>query len=481
VQILTGREKWTYAIGNIPFSVKDAAYANFVVFYYTQVHGLSGTLAGLAMFLALTWDAITDPVVGSWSDSLRSRWGRRHPLLVAGGLPTALLFLALFMPPDGLGEMGIFLWLLSVSVLLRTFLTIYFIPYSAMGAELSNDYDERTVIAKARVTMGWIAGGSLPAIAFALFFPSQNGVDGRLIADNYWQYGVLSALLAAVTALVCVIGTRSAISRLPQAAPGQAFDWTQPFRDFRLILRNYNFRIAMGANLAFGVCAGVYTTLSMYLGTYFWEFSTEQMAGLVVPGAVATLVAFMVLNRAGRRFDKPVLLASASLALAVNLIWFIGGRLLGLLPENGDPIIYALQWLNAGIGVLLIITLQVVGISLYADIVDEQEMHTGLRQEGVVFAAGSFLGKATTGAGSLLAGIVIDVSGMTPGLEPGAVSEAVLQSLGWFTLVTIAGLALIAFVFNTRIRLSRADHARVAVALTARRAGEEGRLPEPGL
>ena len=94
MQKLTAGEKWSYAIGNIPFSVKDATYANFVVFYYTQVHGLSGTLAGLAMFIALTWDAVTDPVVGSWSDSLRSRWGRRHPLMFAGGLPTALLVLA---------------------------------------------------------------------------------------------------------------------------------------------------------------------------------------------------------------------------------------------------------------------------------------------------------------------------------------------------------------------------------------------------
>ena len=156
ISILTPKEKWTYAIGNIPFSVKDAAFANFVIFYYTQVQGLSGTLAGLVMFITLTWDAVTDPVVGSWSDSVRSRWGRRHPLLVAGGVPTALLFMALFSPPDSLGETGMFIWFLAVAILLRTFLTIYFIPYTAMGAELSTDYDERTVIAKARVTMGWL-------------------------------------------------------------------------------------------------------------------------------------------------------------------------------------------------------------------------------------------------------------------------------------------------------------------------------------
>ncbi len=473
MQTLSGKEKWTYAIGNMPFSVKDAAYVNFVVFYYTQVQGLSGTLTGLAMFIALTWDAISDPIVGSWSDSLHSRWGRRHPLLVAGGLPTALLFLALFTPPAGLSESGVFTWLLTVSILLRTFLTIYFIPYSAMGAELSADYDERTVIAKARVTMGWLAGMVLPAIAFTVFFRPQDGVDGRLVAANYWQYGVLSAGVAGVTALVCIVGTRSAIPRLPQATVGQTFNWTQPLGDLSLIFRNRNFRMSMGANLAFGMCAGVYTTLSLYLGTYFWEFSTDQLAGLIIPTALGTFLAFIVLNQLGRRFDKPTLLASASFALALNLLWFIGARLLGLLPENGHPLIYPLQCLNVGIGVILIITLQVLGISVAADILDEQELTTGRRQEGVVFAAGSFVGKATTGAGSLLAGIVIDLSGMAPGLEPGEVGQNVLQSLGWFAMVMVSSLALVAFVFFTRLRLSRSDHARVTAQLAARSAAKE--------
>jgi GPH family glycoside/pentoside/hexuronide:cation symporter len=467
MQPLSAREKWTYAIGNMPFSVKDAAYVNFVVFYYTQVQGLSGTLAGLAMFIALSWDAISDPIVGSWSDSLRTRWGRRHPLLVAGGIPTALLFLALFAPPDGLGELGIFTWLLTVSVLLRTFLTIYFIPYSAMGAELSADYDQRTVIAKARVTMGWLAGMLLPAIAFTVFFPSQDGIDGRLVAANYWQYGILSALVAGVTALVCVVGTRSAIPRLPQAAPGLVFKWTQPLADLKLIFRNSNFRISMGATLAFGMCAGVYTTLGLYLGTYFWEFSTDQLAGLIVPTAIGTLLAFVLLNGLGRRFDKPTLLSAVSFGLSINVLWLIGARLLGLLPENGHPLIYPLQLLNLGIAVMLIVALQALSVSLWADILDEQQLATGRRQEGVVFAAGSFVGKATTGAGSLMAGIVIDLSGIEPGVAPGAVSQGVLQSLGWFTLVTIASLGMVACFFFTRLRLSRADHAKVMSQLAA--------------
>lgn len=271
---LSAREKWSYAIGNVPFSVKETAFANFVVFYYTQVNGLSGSLAGLAMFMALVWDAISDPIVGSWSDNFRSRWGRRHPLLVAGALPTTLLFLGLFAPPSGLSEMGIFAWLLAISILLRTALTIYFVPYTAMGAELSTDYDQRTTIAKARITLGWVAAMALPAIAYTIYFQPQNGVDGRLVAENYWHFGVLSAAVAGVTALICIMGTRSVIPRLPVGDMSKRFSWSDPYNDLKTIFINRNFRVSIGSNLAFGMTTGAYATLSLYLATYFWELTS---------------------------------------------------------------------------------------------------------------------------------------------------------------------------------------------------------------
>jgi len=468
IKALTAKEKWTYAVGNVPFAVKDAAFVNFVVFFYTQVHGLSGTLAGLAMFIALSWDAISDPIVGSWSDSFRSRWGRRHPLMLAGGLPTALLFLALFAPPSTLNSAGVFAWLLGVSILLRTCLTIYFIPYSAMGAELSTDYDERTVIAKARITMAWIAGMALPACAFLFFFQTVDGVDGRLVSSNYWHFGVLAAIIAGATALICVIGTRTTIPRLPSWGADKTFSWRDPLLDIKSVLQNRNFRLFVGANLAFGMSAGVYNTLALYLGTYFWEFSSDQLASMVIPTAIATAIAFTSLSHLGRRFDKPYLLAAFCMVLALNSFWFVGSRLFGWLPANGDPAIYMMLLLNTAIGVFVIVGVQVVGASLAADVLDEQELATGQRQEGVVFAASAFVQKATTGAGSLIAGIVIDLSGITPGAAPGSVAQPVLQTLGGFTVAMTAGLAFIAFLFMWQINLTRAQHARVRKALISK-------------
>jgi Na+/melibiose symporter-like transporter len=424
------------------------------------------------MFLALTWDAISDPIVGSWSDTLRTRWGRRHPLLVAGGIPTALLFLALFHPPQDLGQAGSFTWLLGVSILLRTFLTIYFIPYSAMGAELSTDYDERTVIAKARVSVAWLAGMALPAIGFALIFQPEGGVDGRLLQPNYVQYGMVSAALAGLTAVLCVLGTRGVIPRLPRGSSTHApFSVLRILTDFRIAFTNRKFLLGTGAGLVFGIAAGVYTTLSLYLGTYFWEFSSDQLALLVIPTFFATLLAFGVLARLGQRIEKPKMLAAASLLLGVATCVMLGARLLGLLPPNGHPLIYLWVVGGTGIGVFTIVTLHTVSASLTADLLDEQELATGLRQEGVFFAASTFVLKATTGLGNLLAGIVVDLVGLAPGSEPGTIEASVLQNLGWFAVTLTGGMALLGAVFYRAIHMNRDDLERIRRELAQRAAG----------
>jgi GPH family glycoside/pentoside/hexuronide:cation symporter len=457
MRALTPLEKWSYAIGNIPYAVKDTAFATFVVFYYTQVLGVSGTLTGLAMFIALSWDAISDPIVGSWSDRVRSKWGRRHPLMLVGSIPTALLFLALFNPPAALvGEYMLFGWLLGISILLRTFLTIYFIPFQAMGAEMSDDYDVRTELAKARVTVAWLGGMAIGAFSFVFIFQAEGGSDGRLVAANYADYGAVSTVLALVTAIVCLWGTRTTIEQLPKAKPSQgAFTLLQPLRDLLTAWHNANFRKTIGTKLAFGTAGGIFTALNLYLGTYFWEFSPQQMAGLVLPTFLATVTAFAALGRISKHIDKPRLISAACLICAINSIWFIAARLLGFLPDNGHPIIYPLQMLQTFVFVFSLVGLQILGASLLADILDEQELKTGQRQEGVFFAASAFVLKATSGMGALLAGIVIDLAGLTPGLQPGAVSAVVLNSLGVFSLLAFTSCGLIAWLCALRVRLSR--------------------------
>jgi Na+/melibiose symporter-like transporter len=146
-----------YGFGSISEGVKNTAFNSFLLFYYNAVLGLSGTLSGAAILLALVVDAITDPLVGSLSDNWHSRWGRRHPFLYASALPMGISFWLLFNPPAGLGSAGLFVWFTTFAVLVRSAMTLYSIPTNAMVAELTPNYDERTSLISWRYVFGWRA------------------------------------------------------------------------------------------------------------------------------------------------------------------------------------------------------------------------------------------------------------------------------------------------------------------------------------
>ena len=105
--------KLGYGIGQTSSGVKNAVFSIFLFFYFNQVLGLSGSLAGMASLLALIVDAITDPMVGQLSDRCKSRWGRRHPFMLAGAIPFGFFFYLLFVPPAGLDQYGLFAWMLG--------------------------------------------------------------------------------------------------------------------------------------------------------------------------------------------------------------------------------------------------------------------------------------------------------------------------------------------------------------------------------
>ena len=133
--------------------VKTCSFSAFLLFYYNQVLGLSGDLAGAAIALALIFDAVTDPIAGSVSDRWRGPRGRRHPFMYASAAPLGVSFFLLFAPwvrVDEVGQSGLFAWMLLATILTRASMTLYHVPHMALGAELSEDYDERTLLVAIR-------------------------------------------------------------------------------------------------------------------------------------------------------------------------------------------------------------------------------------------------------------------------------------------------------------------------------------------
>ena len=164
------RTKLFFGIGAAAEGTKQTAFTVFLLFYYNQVLGVSGTLSGMAIFIALCVDALSDPLVGSLSDNFHSRWGRRHPFMYSAALPMAVCFFLLFNTPSGLGQTGLFLWLTTWAIGVRTAMTFYVVPSSAMLPELTSGYDERTSLVSYRYFCGWMGGLITAQMGYLYFF-----------------------------------------------------------------------------------------------------------------------------------------------------------------------------------------------------------------------------------------------------------------------------------------------------------------------
>ncbi len=458
--------KVAHGIGAMALSAKDAAFINFVPFFYTQVAGLSGTLYGWAAFVGQLSDAITDPIVGTICDNTRSRWGRYHPFMIASIIPLVICFLLLFNPPEGWHGIALFLWLAGVAIALRTSLTIFVIPHMAFGAELSQDYEERSLIVSYRTLLGWLGGVAVPALALGFIFSrGADGSDGRLIASNYNLYAWASAVVVIVVILWTVFFTRKEIPHLPPAGERRKLKLLDPVRDVLSALRNRNFRRLFVVFLFIGATTGVVVTLGYYANTYFWEFSAPQVGLILSSSVIGVSLGFAILRPVASRFEKKHIFIGAMVVLVINGLWWYGARLIDILPPNGAPILFYLALLHQIILSCAVMMQQTISGSMVADIVDEHEVETGGRRDGVFFAALGFSAKIPTGLGQLVGGVLIDVLGLETGLQPGDVPEDVLWNLGLVTGPLVSLSLVVPIWLLIAYNLDRRRHAELRAIL----------------
>jgi Na+/melibiose symporter-like transporter len=466
--------RFAYGLGGIATAVKDSAVVHFLLMFYTQVVGLPGAWFGLASAIAQIADALIDPAIGTWSDNTRSRWGRRHPFMLGAAIPYALFFWLLFNPPSGLSQLALFGWATVSMVIVRALLAVFAIPHTALGAELSTDYAERTQIAGDRTVLAWLGGILLPVVSYQLIFqsvlaPDGSALDGRLVASNYPTYALLCAGVILAVTLASSLGTRSAIARLPVPREQRELTLLDPFRDVAFALRNRNFRRVFAALFLAGGITGVSTMFTALMWLYFWEFTTVQTAVITVSSIAPTLVAFFLMGPLSERFEKKaiyvatmvVLIAATSLPVA---------RLLGLLPQNGTNEIFVLALAANFVTVLVLVINGSVWPSIIADIADEYEVQHGERKDGVFFAALAFGLKIPQGLGNVLGGLAVAWVGVAKGMAPGAVPADVLLRMGLVAGPFIAASLALPLLAMAGYDISRSRHAELRRVIDARQA-----------
>ena len=368
--------------------------------------------------------------------------------------------------------------MLITCLLLRTFLTLFTVPYLALGAELSTDYQERSSIAGIRTLLGWFSAILFTAFAWGVLFQGDGTTDGRLLRDNYFSFALLSFALIAFFTTLSTLVTAGRIKSLPALQEvAQSFSLSRILNDVRIALRNDNFRNLFWLLLTLGVATGLNGALGTHMSTYFWELSTYQLFLQALGTLIPVAVMLLLMNALNRRFEKQRVLEICILGLVLNTLWFVPGRLLGVIPGNEHPVVFPIVLIHGYISAALVIWFQTVSASAIADISDEQELATSRRQEGVFFAAQGFSIKFVTGIGNLLGGIVIDLIRLPAGAAPGTVEADVLFNLGVVMGPIIAGFLFVPYLYARRLKLSRARHAEVRAALDQRSNGGPAAVP----
>ena len=370
--------KLSYGVGQAAEGIKNNAFSLFLLFFYVQVHGLSPSLAGVALFVALCVDAVTDPIAGSVSDAWRSRWGRRHPFMYASAIPLAIAFYFTFSPPDGLGQWGLFAWLLIFAVITRVAMTLYYVPHTALGAELSDDYEERTSIVSYRTIFG-VIGSLLVYLSVSFFFPlADDGTPGQMDNENYPFFALVCSLVMWAAIWLSAIGTQKEVPYLPKlAAVSHTFSFVRVFKETLDALRNRNFRALFLAVLSSYVAAGVSITLSLFMFTFFWELESSELQMVLIAAPVGGILGSMLTRQIHCFVDKRTALIVGYTGWAIFQFVPTTLRLLDLFPTNDSVLVVQLLVSFAFLQGVIASQGAVSFGSMIADVVDDQELDNG--------------------------------------------------------------------------------------------------------
>ena len=469
-EALSFSTKLFQGVGAVPDTVKNWVFTTFTLLFYNQVLGMDAFLVSIALAIAIVFDAITDPLVASLSDNAKTRFGRRHPWMLAASFPLGFAIAAVFLPPEGLSDRGLFLWLLGFTVLTRGLMTLYFVPWAAIAAELSDDYHERTSVMAFRYACGWTIGVGFPLFVYSFLMPSSEAHPvGQLNPDAYPPMAIAAGVLLSGGALATTLLTWREIPYLRQhAGDTESFGLGRTVREVAVALRNPQFALVFAIVLVMSAIGGTVANINIYMTTYFWGFTTDDLRWFTI-SALGAVLAFPLVAGIQKRWEKKTIMIGAGIISLLDGILIVNLRFLDVLPQNGDPWLLGILVTGGIFAAGVAVVLGIISSSIVADLLDDHELRTGLRQEAMFNAALSFSGKAVSGFGAILGGFIISAISFPTGLSPSEVPEDALVRLGVVVGIVVPLLYLVPIGMMTRYQITRARHAEIRAALEARR------------
>ena len=458
---LSAGTRFAYGFGSIAYGIKESGFSTLLLLFYNQVVGLPAGQVGLAIMLALVIDAFVDPVIGHFSDHLRSRWGRRHPFMYAAALPVGLLYLLLWNPPQGASHFATLAYLVAVAVTVRTAISCYEVPSSALAPELTADYHERTAVLSLRYLFSWSGGMVMLLLVFAVFLkPTPLYPHGQLNPDGYRAYAITASIVMTMAIVLSALGTHNRIKFLPKPQ-GLRPPVRRTFHAIFATLKNRAFLTLLTAGVFTFTTQGLTFSLAAYFNSYVWLFPQSIFVTYTLSVLGGVVVAVVLARVLSRRLGK---LHAALLCLTIYPVLVclpLVGRVIGVMPENGTPALFPVLMMLILLSVSAGVSVTILAASMMADVVEDAQSRTGERREGLFFAGSFFMQKCVTGIGLFLSGAILTAVGFPDKAEPGRVDLPVLDHLmlGYCGMVVV--LSTCGFLVLRRFPLGgKAEHDR---------------------
>jgi len=438
---------FAYAAPMLAINFSLVLFMSFINKYAIDVLLVPPIAMGILFGAGRLWDAVTDPVAGVWSDATRHRWGRRRPWLAASALPIAAFGVALWAPPVGMSTTGLVIWMTVAVLGFNTAMTIFLTPHQALGAELTLDHHGVSRIFAVRQAAGYL--GMVGSLVFAMPYLMKAADPRGAAEDLAWITGVLVILSIAVSVAILREPAENR-QRRGRGSPGVARDVWRNQHARRLLVMIFIEHTGSGA--------------SMVLAPFLMQY----VVGL--PGEIGAIFTFYVGSSLLSLWGWLWL----SRRIGKKHAWFIGlvvgmvGYAMLFFVGEGD-----LRWMQA------VVTLTgaasacgtVLGSSILADVIDADELETGVRNEGAYYSAYTFLYKSSSGVMAMVTGLALAWVGYEQNADQTESTKLVIRSLNG--LVPLASLGIGAVIL-LGFGLTGAEHARIRAALDARRSEATG-------
>lgn len=442
---LSALTKLAYGVGDFGFAFADTAIGVLFAIFLTDVVGLRGSLAALAIWIGRSWDYINDPLIGYIVDRTRTSWGRRRPYLLFGFIPFGLAFALLWWRPPFDSQIALTAYYAAAFFFYDTTLTLVTTPFFALTPELTQDYDERTSLTSYRMAfslLGGLVAFIVPLMMIGTMRPENAG--------RVFQMGWVFAIACALPLLVTFFGTREREEYVQQEQPGLR-------ESLKAAWNNRPFKFAAGIFLFTWTAIEVIQTMLLFFLKYRMGLEEESD---IVAGAVfiTALIVLPFWVWASLKTDK-----RKSYIYGMIFLCAVMMTLIFIDPSLGFTYVIVLAAL-AGVGVSAV---HVLTWAMIPDAVEVDELENGSRHEGMFYALVSLLKKVAVSIALPITLLVLDWSRFMSNApqQPESAEWAIRILIGPVPSVLLLGGILFAIYYP----LTREAHAEVRKNIAARR------------